>query len=161
MCFLDATTATGEAPMIAHRSRLALGTAVAALLLMVLGGCRDGRLPVYPAGGKVLFPDGKPLSGGWLWTRPLQGKDAPGARGQIRDDGTFELGTYRLGDGAVEGEHLVLVAPLLPRGDRAEMLKRPKVIDPRFESFDTSRLKITVARDSALSRFSIQVQRPR
>lgn len=147
--------------MIARRCLLAAATMAAAVLPPILTGCGRHAVPVYSTGGKVVFPDGKPLGGGWVWTRPVQGKDIPGARGQIQPDGSFELGTYRPGDGAVEGEHLVLVSPPLLRGDRAEMLKRPKIIDPRFESFDTSRLKFAVTRDPAKNQFALRIDCPR
>jgi hypothetical protein len=143
------------------RSMTAIRLIIAgAFLLTSLCGCGKSTMRIYPAGGKVVFPNGTPLKGGWVWTRPVQAKDIPGARGEIQPDGTFHLGTYRLGDGAVEGEHLVLIAPLMPRGDRTEMLKLPALIDPRFEQFTTSGLKISVASDASKNQFVLPVERP-
>jgi hypothetical protein len=81
----------------------------AAILLAVFGftlGCSSGELPVAPAHGKVTYK-GKPLEFGTVMFEPKQG---PPATGQIQPDGTFVLGTYGSGDGAIVGSHTVRIA---------------------------------------------------
>jgi hypothetical protein len=82
------------------------------------------------------------------------------ARGRIQPDGTFRLGTYQPVDGAIEGKHLVVIIPPPPVGDRDEMKTLPLVIDPRFQRFETSGLKVTVSRDASENQFPITVERP-
>ena len=93
--------------------------------LFVLTGCGSGHpAPTYPVTGKVVFSDdGTPLStgGSILWESV---PDEPGvlpfnASGAIQADGTFELTTFEEGDGAVAGEHRVLVRPKRPTGQNA------------------------------------------
>ena len=131
---------------------------VAAVLLVALG-CDKGELPTYPVRGKVTFPDGTPLEGGRVEFEPVDSAHHVSARGVIASDGTFRLGTFKPGDGALEGEHRAIVMPPLPVGDRDEMKSLPVTIDPRFQRFDSSGLKFTVSK-SGDNDFHIQVTRP-
>ena len=83
-------------------------TASAALLLV--GGCNGQPFELAPARGRVTV-NGKPLTAGQVMFAPraMQGSVEPGrpALANLRDDGTFELATYREGDGAIVGEHMV------------------------------------------------------
>jgi hypothetical protein len=74
--------------------------------LGIVGSCGSGQLPVAPAGGKVLYR-GKSLEFGSVMFQPNAG---PPARGIIQPDGTFQLSTYGVNDGAVLGTHRVRVA---------------------------------------------------
>ena len=116
-------------------------------------------MPTYPARGKVTFPDGTRLEGGRVEFEPVASKHRVSARAVIQPDGTFELGTFRPGDGALEGEHRAIVMPPLPIGDLDEMKSLPMTIDPRFQRFDSSGLKFTVNRNGD-NEFHIQVARP-
>ena len=133
---------------------LAGGVAVCGLV-----GCGGGGLSTYSAGGKVTFPDGTPLAGGWVEFQPVNSEHAVSARGEIQADGTFELGTNEPGDGAIEGEHRALVTPPPFQGDRDEMTSVPETIDRKFQQFDTSGLKFTVTAGGD-NHFEIQVTRP-
>lgn len=145
----------------------------AAVVLVAFAGCGSNRnaLPTYRAGGKVAFPDGTPLKGGWVEFRSVNLPRQVTARGQIQSDGTFKLGTYKPGDGAVEGEHCALVMPPPSRTKtNPDALRRSKGglgslapapgIDPRFGRFETSGLKFTVTSSAADNQFLIQVRRP-
>jgi hypothetical protein len=61
---------------------------------------------MVPVTGKVLY-NGKPLEFGSIAFQPPSGQPA---QSEIQSDGTFELSTYRLHDGAVVGLHKVRVA---------------------------------------------------
>ena len=101
--------------MMSHRSLM--GVVLMGMASIALVGCGGGPVPTYRAGGKVVFPDGKPMQGGNVEFRAVNktpAGDNPVARGEIQSDGTFELSTFRPGDGAVEGEHLALVVPPPP-----------------------------------------------
>jgi hypothetical protein len=90
--------------------------ALAALVL--IAGCKGGKaLPkTYPVTGKVVYPDGTPLTGGLVHFKP-EGNDAVTTSGPIGADGSFSLSTFIDGQkvvGATEGPHTVTVLP--PQG---------------------------------------------
>ena len=62
-------------------------------LLLALPGC--GGSGVYPAGGKVVFKDGTPLTGGVVLCEPIDEENKVSVRGYIGEDGRFRLGTHR------------------------------------------------------------------
>jgi hypothetical protein len=72
-----------------------------AVLLTGLVGC--GEREIYQVTGTVKLTDGTPLPGG----RVILTGGASGAHGQIGEDGSFTLGTYRVNDGARPGEYAV------------------------------------------------------
>ncbi len=137
--------------------------------LLLAGGCGDGRRPSYPAGGTVALTDGTPLAGGWVEFELIGDKSVPTARARVQPDGSFQLGTYKDDDGALEGEHRVLVLPpSVPRKRGAEPMLRqegtpndtpPVAIDHRYGRFDTSGLTFTVTRDASKNRFQIRLDR--
>ena len=79
-----------------------LAIAGAALLIV---GCGGDRLPTAPVTGTVYLDD-KPLSDALLTFMPERGQ---AANGTTTTDGTFTLTTYKEGDGAIPGRHLVVV----------------------------------------------------
>ena len=63
------------------------------------------------------------------------------ARGEINDDGSFELSTYRAGDGAAAGEHEVVIVQFIV----AEQVRQHShgslgIVHPKFASYETSQL---------------------
>ena len=113
----------------------------AALVLLAAGGCGP-RL--YPVRGKVTYPDGRPVTEG-LVVFESEGAEKPvTARGDIRPDGSYQLSTFRPGDGVPPGKYRALVAP---RSDpNAVDIKPPKPppFDPRYAEFATSGLEFEV-----------------
>jgi hypothetical protein len=82
--------------------------AAAGLLLFGAAGCGPA---LYPAGGKVTYPDGKPVTAGMV-VFESKGQDRPvTARGEIQSDGSFRLSTHRPGDGVPPGKYRALVSP--------------------------------------------------
>ena len=146
-----------------YRTQLSLFCCLILLGMAALAGC-GGQVPTYKAGGKVTLPDGTPMNSGQVEFRPVDSQHLVSARSTIQLDGTFELGTFEAGDGAIEGEHQVLVRPMLlsvggtpPPG---MPVFKPVQIAKRFADFSTSGLRFTVTRDPAKNRFDIQVDPP-
>ena len=130
---------------------LASRVIVVPLLLLGAVGCGP-RL--YPVRGKVTYPDGKPLTAG-LVVFESQGQEKPvTARGDIRADGSYQLGTYRPGDGALAGKYRVLVAPKSDP-NAVDLPSGPPPFDPRYMGFDTSGLEYQVG--AGANDFPIQV----
>jgi len=101
-----------------------LGGFVASLALpLALSGCGSGeRFDVAPVTGKVMC-SGKPVPEGIVQFAPVASPPSNGTKaarpgksgaGEIRSDGTFEISTYAMGDGAVVGKCRVLAAPTDP-----------------------------------------------
>ena len=130
--------------------------------LFFLAGCgSEHPAPTYPVTGTVVFSDdGTPLStgGSILWESvPDEPKELPfNASGVIQADGTFELTTFE--EGAVAGEHRVLVRPKRDASDWVErgIVPRP-VIAPQFERYETSELRFTVKEEG--NDFTVTVER--
>jgi hypothetical protein len=78
--------------------------------LLFASGCGDGKQPVYPVEGKVLWK-GKAPTGAQVVFHPAGSidKDALRPAGQVDQDGKFVLTTFSANDGAPEGEYEVTV----------------------------------------------------
>jgi hypothetical protein len=114
-------------------------------------GC--GSETLFTVSGRVTYKDGKPVTAGLVIFEPLSQKIS--ARGEIQADGSFQLGTYRDNDGALEGEYKVLVAPppLPEEGKR----RRPP-IHPKYRSLESTPLHFTVSRDRNKNQFHVEVE---
>jgi hypothetical protein len=124
-------------------------------VLVVITGCGNQR-PAYPVEGKVVYPDGQPLTEGTVEFETIEDiKTRLNARGEIQPDGTFRLTTYVDNDGAVAGEHRALVMPPLAV-DNSAPVKRP--IKAHYRGYETSGLRFTVKPEP--NTFTIEVQRP-
>jgi hypothetical protein len=85
-------------------------TVLTVFALLPVSGCGSssgsGPATVVPAKGKVTYK-GQPLTQGDITFEPIEnGREA---NGSIKPDGTFELTTFKQGDGAVAGKHRVSV----------------------------------------------------
>src|SRR5262245_34303698 len=110
---------------------LALG---AALLLAGVPGCGSGIPKTFPVKGRVVWKGGKPVDDGRIEFRSLSEPDLT-AVGEIGSDGTFTLTTFKEGktrEGAVAGQHKVIVEPDVPDGQRAlvVVLPDPYTVEP-------------------------------
>jgi hypothetical protein len=83
-----------------------------AAALLVATGC-GGEGPysgkLYPVQGRVLLADGQPLAGGSVQFIPSEG-GLP-ATGEVGQDGTFSLKTFKTREGAAPGRYKVRVEP--------------------------------------------------
>ena len=100
---------------------------VSAMLLVVLMplGCSRSSYELAPVSGTIRI-DGEPLSTGKVMFAPVADANSVDAGkpaiGRLRPDGTFQLSTYKEGDGAIVGSHWVTIYgpgnddPPLPAG---------------------------------------------
>jgi hypothetical protein len=89
----------------------------------LLVGCSGSeQFDVAPVKGKVIC-SGKPVSEGLVQFAPISatvasttkvGRPGKSGAGEIQPDGTFEISTYEMGDGAVVGKCRVLAGPSDP-----------------------------------------------
>jgi hypothetical protein len=85
-------------------------------LLLAAGACtlsscgRDGRIPIHPVRGQILF-DGRPTPNALVVFHPVSdlGRDVPRPSARAGEDGTFTLTTFVGKGGAPEGEYKVTV----------------------------------------------------
>ncbi|MCE2752959.1 MAG: hypothetical protein LW720_13835 [Pirellula sp.] len=116
---------------------------LATLLAAFALGCNSGRLKTYEVEGQVVFKDGSPVKVGIVETKAL-GKSVQ-ATGSINKDGSFRLTTYRENDGAIAGQHRVVVIQMIPVEDIPNY--RPStmgVVHRKHASYNTSELTMSV-----------------
>jgi hypothetical protein len=110
---------------------------LAALILVPFWGCGLDAGPqagmTVPVKGKVTYK-GQPLAQGEVVFEPDGGREA---HGSIQPDGTFELSTFKQGDGAVPGVHRVGVSGSLKGGKDPVPLK--------YRSPSSSKTEVEVA----------------
>jgi hypothetical protein len=88
------------------------------LLIPAMSGCGDA-VRVFPVSGKVTF-EGKPLRGGGsIAFMPLTNQAGKAAGGEIAEDGTYRLTTYKQGDGSMTGEFRVVIHQVVEREPEA------------------------------------------
>ena len=121
---------------------------LATLLASLALGCNSGRLKTYEVEGQVVFKDGSPVKVGIVETKAL-GKSVQ-ATGSINKDGSFRLTTYRENDGAIAGQHRVVVIQMIPVEDIPNY--RPStmgVVHRKHASYNTSELTMSVEPDGS------------
>jgi hypothetical protein len=105
-------------------------------------GCNHGTT-LSPVRGTVTLEDGSPLKKGMVI---FEGTAADGkavtARGEVRPDGSYELGTFKPGDGAPVGKYRVQINPM----DLSEVPDEEKKLpfDAKYLKFETSGLEYEV-----------------
>lgn len=123
-------------------------------------GCGGGHPPTYPVAGRVRFVDGQPVPFGLVEFRSAG--SAVTARGKIDSRGEFALSTFAPGDGALAGNHQVVVVqhftplPKSPRSARsggqlptvAGHDHSPNVVATRHSKYETSGLTAVVKAQS-------------
>src|SRR5262245_44200649 len=82
------------------------------MLLLILAGCgQTDPNAAYPVRGQVLY-EAKPPVGALVVLHPLirpTSSDVPRPHGEVKNDGTFELTTFKPQDGAPPGDYAVTV----------------------------------------------------
>jgi hypothetical protein len=119
--------------------------------LVLFAGCTAKGPPLptaVEAKGKVLLPDGRPLSGGRVTLNPQAATEVE-AFGDVNPDGTFTLTTYKPGDGAVPGTYVVTVSPFNYRSKTGNPTKIANAaqIPARYGDAAHSGLKVTINPD--------------
>jgi ribosomal protein S12 len=113
------------------------------LAISIFVGCNSGKLKTYPVQGQVVFEDGSPVKVGTVETKAF-GKSVQ-ATGSIGTDGSFTLTTYRDNDGAIAGEHEVVIVQFIPIEEIPNY--RPStmgVVHRKHASYSTSGLTMNV-----------------
>lgn len=114
-----------------------------AVLLLLLAGCSDDRVPVYPTSGTVSFGDGEPVRVGIIEFESVE--HGTTATGRINDDGTFTLGTYSADDGAAAGSQRVIVIQVIINDGLVKHEKdHGRPVPPQYASYETSGLTAEV-----------------
>ena len=109
-------------------------------------GCSD-RPRTYPTGGVVVLRDGEPLRDGRVEVRSTEQPYT--ARGAIGQDGSFQLTTFELNDGAIAGRHEVLIVQRFgyevedveKHRQHASSIRR---LDQKYSRYETSGLTFRV-----------------
>jgi hypothetical protein len=125
--------------------------ALVPVVLFGASGC--GSQTLFPVSGRVTYKDGRPVTAGLVIFEPVSQKIS--ARGEIRADGTFQLGTHGDNDGAMEGEYKVLIAPP-PLPEEGKPRRSP--IHPKYRNLESTPLMFTVTRDRDKNKFNIEVE---
>jgi hypothetical protein len=128
------------------------------VLCLVTTGCTDPEQRTYEVRGLVRYTDGKLLRDGTVEFEVMDRKNPMTATGDIQPDGTFELGTFEMADGAVAGRHRVVVIADqndASRHERPWLLPTVK-LHPKYRAFDTSGLQYEVKPES--NHFVIDVE---
>jgi len=123
---------------------------LALLTVLLAGGCSSQTL--FPVSGKVSHKDGSPVTAGMVIFEPVNQKVS--ARGEIHSDGSFQLGTSGMSDGAMEGEYRVLIAPP-PLPEEGKRLRSP--IAAKYQRLESTPLRFTVSRERSKNKFNIEV----
>ncbi len=120
------------------------------VLIWCLTGCGAGLQPVR---GTVKLADGKPAAGSQVvFEGGPEGKKVS-ARGDVREDGSFELSTYKPGDGVPTGKYKVQVNPPPMVNAEAAYVSPFNV---KYSNFETSGLEFEV-KSGQRNDFPIQV----
>lgn len=131
--------------------------AMSPLLLVLFAGCGSDQPRTYPARGKVVFSDGDPVRLGTV--ELLSDEHGTTATGRIQQDGTFVLGTFAATDGACAGSHRAIVTQLAVfDGTIQHQRDHGAMVDPRFGSYTSSTLKVTI-RKAAQNDIELKVEK--
>jgi hypothetical protein len=108
--------------------------------LLAVTGCESPGPSLHPAGGRVLFSDGRPVTSGMIEFVPVD--SGPAARGRIEPDGHFVLQT---GDrpGASAGNYrIVVIQMVVAEGAQAHLGARhmSSMVHAKYARTDTSGL---------------------
>lgn len=126
---------------------------LSAVLVVAMAGC-DGNIRF---GGKVAFEDGSPLTAGTVFFEA----NSFLARGEIRQDGTYTLGSLKESDGLPPGTYRVYInnAMVVDGVDQKSGMPNMKpLIAEKFSSGETSGLIVEVS--ASTQRFDITVEKP-
>lgn len=105
---------------------------------------------VHPVKGKAVM-EGAPMAGAHLVLHPDPNSKIPAgitSRGTVADDGSFELTTFDLKDGAPSGEFVVTVVWSKPIIVDGETQSGPSLVSAVYSKPESSPLRIKIAADT-------------
>src|SRR5262249_40025801 len=125
-------------------------------LVLVFGTAGCGTR-LYPVRGTVTLEDGTPLTQGMVIFESNQKGAAVMARGEVKPDGSYQLSTYKPGDGVPPGKYRVRINPM----DLSEVPDEKKNLpfDIKYTTLATSGLEYEVK--PGPNEFLIKLDRPR
>ncbi len=136
--------------------RIRVAWVMTAGLVVAMGGCGEPNplsgAKLYPVKGKVLLPDGKPLSAGQVVF--VGSKTMITSSATIESDGSFAFKSAS-GDGLPEGDYKIRI-----EGGAGSGGKKGKANNPFADQFldeDTSELTATVTSDEAKNNFELKL----
>jgi hypothetical protein len=118
-----------------------------AVAMLLCCGCSDGRPSRVPVSGRVLI-DGKPLTHAAVRFYPPGGRSSSG---KTDGDGRFVLTCYEPSDGALVGNHKVIVAAIEEINGNTIKWHAPK----KYAQPDTSGLQATIDRATDDMKFEL------
>jgi hypothetical protein len=126
-----------------------------AAAVCLLGGCGSDQLKTAVVRGTVTY-NGKPVPNGTISFVPVSG---PNATGEIQPDGTYTLTTYRKGDGAVLGQHTVVIVAMEDTSKRLPEERNPlppPIVPLKYTSLATSDLRADVKDQENTINFTLE-----
>jgi hypothetical protein len=134
-----------------HLSYKSIGIALVALCCVGLASCTGTRGPkkkvCYPVTGQLTV-SGKPAAGATVILRPRENADTPEwaigfPHANVKEDGSFEVGTYTDNDGAPAGGYLVLVTWNINESQNEEAPSKDR-LNGKYADPSTSKLTAKV-----------------
>ena len=120
------------------------------LAFAVLAGCGGGGF--VPAGGKITFDDGSPVTMGGI----VFATGTFMAEGQIQPDGRYTLSSLKPGDGLPPGTYTVTIS-----SEGRDANEQPiYYVDPKFANPATSQLSVEVVKGGK-NQFDFTVTKPK
>lgn len=112
------------------------------VLLLLMAGCGGVDRPAtHPVEGRITYK-GLPVADATVSFAPASGRPA---NGTTDADGNFSLTTYEPGDGALEGEHQVIVMKYEPAQPNDPYAERKSLLPSKYGDVKTTPLKQTVS----------------
>ena len=126
--------------------------------LVGLPACTSGPR-TFPVKGTVMY-NGKPVPKGTVLFTPMNGGST--ATGEINEDGTYRLTTYKPGDGACVGEYRVVIMAMEGPLQGDPPVAPPPIIPDKYSSLALSDLKATVQEGDNVCDFTLvgSIKRP-
>jgi len=121
------------------------GLPVLLLCGSLLVGCGPRNPATFPVQGRVEFEDGSVAEIGSVEFRSMTGNERMTARGKIEKDGSFTLSTFELGDGALPGDHQVIVQQMvISEGLNAAHHQHGRRVPAKYSDYGRSELNAQV-----------------
>jgi hypothetical protein len=114
-----------------------------AIAAVVVAGCGGNDKKTAVVRGTVTY-NGKAVPNGTISFIPADGRSATG---EIEPDGSYTLTTYRKGDGAILGQHKVVIVAMEKTSNRLPEARNPlppSIIPLKYTSLATSDLRADV-----------------
>jgi len=124
-----------------HRSQPVAWAAIGCGLAWAIAGCGPTLTATFPVAGKVVDAQGAPIEQASVAFFTSQAGKRVRAEGVVGEGGRFALSTFRPGDGAVAGQHQVVIVPL-PTADGPRQAARS--IPAKYENPETSGLTVEI-----------------